>query len=137
MPPARDDDSVGAGAFVIRALIRRWVTSKGGRERPTSDSLRDSNHENSCFVEGEITLAELRALYPWGRFARIPAQLLRAEGFWIERRPGEAPPGCTNPAAHVVCGPPVAPHRRVYEEMARRIVTSQDVELLADIVNEN
>lgn len=130
MPPAHDDETIQTEAIVLRVLIDRWVTMKGGRERPTTDSMMDSNYENSCFVEGELPLAELQALFPGKRIARIPASLLRAEGFWLDRRPDEAPLGCTNPAAHLVCGPPNMPIRGAYEAMARRIVRSQQIEML-------
>jgi hypothetical protein len=43
MPPLNDDASIGAERVVLRVLLAKWVTTKGGRERPTSDSLRDSN----------------------------------------------------------------------------------------------
>jgi hypothetical protein len=130
MPPAKDDPSIGEDDNVLRVLWPNWVTAKGGRERPTSDSLQDSNFENSCFVEDEISLEELRSLFDGKKIARIPVRLLRAEGYWLERRPGEAPANCTNPASHLVCGPPDAPVRGVYEGKARRIVKSLDVVIL-------
>lgn len=130
MPPAADDPNIGTDTFVLRVLHSKWVTSKGGRERPTTDSLLDSNFENSCFVEKEISLEELRLLFDGKRVARIPVRLLRAEGFWLERRPDEAPEGCTCPAAHLVCGPPNSPIRGEYESKARRIVKSPEVEIL-------
>jgi hypothetical protein len=130
MPPAVDDPSITAESVVLRVLHHKWVTSKGGRERPTSDSLLDSNYENSCFLEGEISLDELKRLFSGRKIARIPVGLLRAEGFWLERRPDEAPEGCTNPAAHLVCGPPDTPVRGIYEAKARRIVKALGVEVL-------
>lgn len=133
MPPARDDETISNEANVLRALIGRWITMKGGRQRPTTDSMMDSNFENSCFVEGEISLEEMYALFPGRRIARFPAALLRTEGFWLERRPDEAPSECTQPSAHLVCGPPHMPNRGTYEAIARRIVKSYDVEVLPEV----
>jgi hypothetical protein len=130
MPPASDDASISGDSVVLRVLHPKWVTTKGGRERPTSDSLLDSNYENSCFLEGEISLAELQVLFIGRKIARIPVSLLRAEGFWLERRPGEAPDGCTRPSSHLVCGPPDAPVRGIYEAKARRIVRALGIEIL-------
>jgi hypothetical protein len=92
----------------------------------------DSNYENSCFIEGEISLEELKALpmFDGRKIARIPVRLLRAEGFWLERRPEEAPQNCSNPIAHLVCGPPDAPMRGIYEAKARRIVKSVEIEII-------
>lgn len=130
MPPKRDDELIGSEGHVLRVLLSRWITMKGGRERPTSDSLKDTNCENSCFVEGEISLEELRSLFGGRRMARIPVRLLRQHGFWLERRPEEAPEGCTCPNSHVVCGPPTPPPRKDYESMSRQIVTSTDIEII-------
>lgn len=130
MPPAADDPNIAPATYVLRVLHGKWVTTKGGRERPTSDSLLDSNFENSCFLEEEISLDELKRLFDGKKIARIPVRLLRAEGYWLERRPQEAPKGCTSPASHLVCGPPDDPIRGVYEAKARRIVKSPEVEIL-------
>lgn len=130
MPPVIDDPTIGTEGAVLRVLHGKWITTKGGRERPTSDSLLDSNFENSCYVEGEISVDELRLIFDGKRIARIPVKLLRDEGFWLERRPEEAPSGCTCPMAHVVCGPPDSFIRGVYEAKARRIVKSPEIELL-------
>lgn len=130
MPPANDDQSVGDDSAVYRALLPKWVTDKGGRERPTTDSLMDSNFENSVFAEDEITLDELRSIFPGLKIARIPVRILRAEGFWLERRSEEAPEKCSNPASHFVCGPPTALARGAYEAKARRIVKSEGIEIL-------
>lgn len=130
MPPSRDDPGLADDAYVLRALHPKWVTTKGGRERPTSDSFLDSNFENSCFVEAEISKDEVRLLTGQARIARVPIRVLRAAGFWLERRSNEAPPGCTNPDAHLVCGPPQEIERGPYERAARSIAKSPDVETL-------
>jgi hypothetical protein len=130
MPPAIDDPTIGPERFVLRVLLDRWTTTKGGRLRPTSDSFLDSNHENSCFVENEISVDELRRLLGQRQIARIPVSVIRAAGFWLERRPDEAPEGCSNPASHLVCGPPVAPIRKDYERMAKSIVKAPEIEIL-------
>jgi hypothetical protein len=130
MAPVNDDQTIGSECAVLRVLLDRWITTKAGRTRPSSDSLLDSNFENSCFVEGEMSLAELRLLFPGRKIARIPVRVLRGEGYCLERRPEEAPEKCSNPSSHVVCGPPDSPIRGVYEAKARRIVKSTDVTIL-------
>src|SRR5581483_1614231 len=40
----------------------RYLTRENDRERPTSDCLKESNYENSCFVEGELSPDEV---YAW------------------------------------------------------------------------
>lgn len=130
MAPRLDEPGIADEVYVLRALHDRWVTTNGGRERPSSDSFTDSNHENSVFVEGEISVDELRQLTGLTRVARVPVRLLRAAGYLIERRPDEAPSGCTHPDAHVVCGPPEAMGKKQYERAARRIATSLEIEIL-------
>jgi hypothetical protein len=130
MAPRLDEPGITDEAYVLRALLDKWVTTTDGRERPRSDSLTDSNHENSLFVEGEISVDELRQLTGLTRVARVPVRLLRAAGYLIERRPDEAPDGCTRPESHVVCGPPEAMGKKQYERAARSIVTSLEIEML-------
>jgi len=130
MPPNADDGEIGNDSYLLRVLHSSWTTLKGGRERPTSDSLLDSNFENSCFVEGEIAMDELRLLFPDKKIARIPVHLIRAHGFIIERRPLEAPNECTVPESHVVIGPQDQIQRGEYERMARTIVKSATVSVI-------
>jgi hypothetical protein len=130
MPPRHDDPGLANDGYVLRVLLDRWVTTKGGRERPTSDSFLDSNFENSCFVEGEISQNELRLLLGDRRIARVPVRVIREAGYWLERRADEAPPGCSHPDSHLVCGPPQDIARGPYEKAARSIVKSPDVEVL-------
>src|SRR6266576_2895458 len=106
MPPSRDDPEISDETALLRVLLPKWSVVKAGRERPTSDSLLDSNFENSCFVEGEITIEEVQELFPNLKVARLRTGLVRREGFVVERRPTEAPPRCSNPQSHVVIGPP-------------------------------
>jgi|ERR1035438_4398588 hypothetical protein len=130
MPPSLDDPNIRGDQALLRVLLTKWVTMKGGHLRPTSDSILDSNFENSCYVEGEISVEELRLLFPGLRIARIPVAVLRREGFAIERRPDEAPEGCTAPEAHVVVGPILAVDRGLYERSARAIVRDPAIEVL-------
>jgi len=130
MPPSRDDLEIPNDASLLRVLLPKWSTIKGGRERPTSNSLLDSNFENSCFVEGEITIEELQLLFPNLKVARLRVALIRQQGFAIERRPNEAPLDCTNPNAHVVVGPTAPIERGQYERAARNIVKHASVEVL-------
>jgi len=130
MPPSRDDLEISDNTVLMRVLLPKWLTSKGGRERPTSDSLLDSNFENSCFIEGEVALEEIQRLFPNLKIARLRAGLFRREGFAIERRPDEAPPLCSRPNSHVVVGPQVAIERGPYENAARKIVKDLSVEIV-------
>lgn len=129
MPPSLDDTSVRDDQALLRVLLPKWFTTKGGRPRPTSDSLTDSNFENSCYVEGEMSLEELRTLFPGLRIARIPVALLRQEHFAIERRSDEAPEGCSAPDSHVVVGPIRDFDRGRYERSARAIVRDPSVQV--------
>src|SRR6267378_4879493 len=128
MPPARDDISVRDEQFLLRVLRTDWIQIKEGHEQPTSESFTDSNQENSCFIEGEITLAEISRLFPdCGRVARIPVALIRAVGYIIEIRPepGDAPAGISNPRAHVVVGPSQMLGRKEYQRRSRTIVRDE------------
>lgn len=111
-------------------LPPKWVTVKGGRERPSSDSLLDSNFENSCFIDGEIGIDELQSLFPGCKIARIEAAIVRREGYSIERRPTESPEECSNPNSHVVVGPAVPIDRGLYERAARHIVKDPSIQLI-------
>jgi hypothetical protein len=130
MSPLTDDPTIGSEGAVLRVLHERWTITRDGRTRPTSDSMLDSNRENSCFLESEISLEELRTLFGGRKIARIPVAVVRANGYSLERRPGEAPEGCSSPASHVVCGPPETDSRKDYERKAKAIVTSSDVSIL-------
>lgn len=129
MPPGADDPSIPDEANLLRVLHPRWITFKGGRERPTTDSFKDSNFENSCFVEAEITIEELQRLFPEMNIARVPARVVRATGFAIERRPTEAPENCSNPRSHVVVGPTEEILRTAYEAI-KNIVLSPAIEIV-------
>ncbi len=130
MPTSRDDLSVGPDKNLLRVLWPKWSTTKGGRERPTSDSLLDSNFENSCFVEGEISVEDVQRLFPGLKVARIPVWLAREQEFAVERRPEEAPEQCPVRDSHVVVGPLAAIDRGEYEKRARAIVKSAAVEII-------
>jgi hypothetical protein len=137
MPPSRDDLGIPDDALLLRVLLAKWITTKGGRQRPTSDSLLDSNFENSCFVEGEISVVDVQLLFPILSIARLRAGLIRHEGFAIERRPDEAPSHCSNPRAHVVIGPVTPLDRGRYERAARTIVKDPSVMILHPPTTEN
>jgi hypothetical protein len=77
MPPSRDDPGISDEASLLRVLLPRWSVVKSGRERPTTDSLMDSNFENSCFVEAELGVEELQQLFPTLKIARLRAGLAR------------------------------------------------------------
>jgi hypothetical protein len=131
MPPLLDDERIAGDAFLLRALLPKWSIVKAGRERPTSDSLLDSNFENSCFVEGELSVAQVQLMFPGLKLARLPVSVVRREGFALERRPEEAPPGCPAPEAHLVIGPLRELERGDYEGRARRIVKDPSVQVIA------
>ena len=108
------------------------ITTKGDRTRPSSESLSDSNRENSCFLLGIPTVADLSTLFPEApAFARIPSQVLRQNGFGIERRPNECPAAYIgNPDDHVVVGPVEDVSKREYIRRAERIVRDPAVEIV-------
>src|SRR5438309_4463567 len=131
MPPHVNDEEIENTSFLLRALLKTWLVTDSGRERPTTAAFTDSNYENSCFVEHEISIQEIHQFLAAqsdqfrgeASFARIPVDVIRGSGFIIERRPGEAE-GCANPNAHVVVGPREALGRKQYQNSARRIVTN-------------
>jgi hypothetical protein len=90
----------------------------------------DSNQENSCFVENEITLQELNRIFPGRKIARIPVPLVRQFGYAIERRPEEAPDDCANRNSHVVVGPIREIGKNEYERSAKGIVISEQITIL-------
>jgi len=149
MPPHVDDAGITNESYVLRALPN-WVTIDNGRERPKSEALTDSNYENSCFLEGAISIGDIVAfLLDHARreedhrlieqiesglaFARIPVSVIRENGFIVERRPDEAPE-CANPAAHVIVGPPEEIRRKVYERAAKAIVKHPQTAIIRHIV---
>lgn len=127
--PIRNDAAIPDGAILWRVLIEKWVTTKQGRTRPTSDSFLDSTRENSCFISGGCTLEERRRLFPEAhRFAQFPASILRENGFGLERRPLECPPDYPgDPADHLVVGPTEEITWNEYVRRAKRIVTHPDM----------
>src|ERR1700722_2562466 len=126
--PIQDDPTIPAEAILWRALIERWVLVSPEKSRPTSDSLLDSNGENSCFVSGGCTLEERRRLFPEAhRFVQLPVRVLRENGYGVERRPEECPsdyPG--NSTDHVVVGPTDEISLKEYVRRAKRIVKNPD-----------
>lgn len=130
MPPRSDAIDIGSEQYLLRVLKPQWIVLENGRHRPTSDALTDSNYENSCFVEGEITLEELRGLFPGNKFAKIPVLVIREAGFFIQRVPEEAPAGCSNPHSHVHIGPPEVVRRLEYQRQAKKIVKHPNVSII-------
>ena|ERR1700731_5139749 len=130
MPPRKDDVDVTSKQFLLRVLKPKWTTTKDGKERPTKDSLTDTNYENSCFIEGEISLEEIGRLFPGLKVAKFPVSAMREAGFVVERAPEEAPLGCSNPRSHVHVGPTASIRRLAYEKAAKSIVTSEEVDIL-------
>ena len=81
-------------------------------------------------MDGEIGTDELSVLFPVCKIAKIPAAILRREGYAIGRRPAEAPENCSNPEAHVVTGPIVPLDRGRHERAARHIVKHPAIHVL-------
>ncbi len=130
MPPHTDALDIRGEQYLLRVLRPKWTIFISGRERPTKESLTDTNYENSCFVEGEISREEIAGLFPGLRLARLPVHVVREAGFILERRPEEAPEGCSVPSSHVVTGPSTEIRRLEYEKQAKRIVTNEGVTIL-------
>lgn len=134
MPPRADDvASVRNECRLVRVLVREsWLQAdkETGNMRPTSDSLLDSNFEASFLVQGEVSIDEIQLLFPGKRLAIITAAALRDAGFWIERRPDEAPDGLSRPEAHVVVGPPREIPRNQYTRACRQVVKNPAIEVI-------
>lgn len=138
MPPRADDlDSIQNERRLIRVLIREdWLHKDEvtGISRPTSNFLLDSNFEASFFIEGEVSVEEVQGLFPGKRLAIIGATTLRDAGFWIERRPDEAPKGMSHPEAHVVVGPQSEIPRNQYTRACRQVVKSPTIEIIEAVL---
>lgn len=134
MPPNADDKAtIPNESNLIRVAIRdSWiqVDKNTGLLRPTSDSLLESNFEASFFVEGEVTVEEIQHLFPQKRLYLVTASILREVGFWLERRPDEAPEGLSRPEAHIVAGPPTEIQRNVYTRSCRNVVKNPAIRIV-------
>jgi len=134
MPPRADDvDGIHDDCRLIRVLVKAsWLQldKNSGNLRPTSDSIQDGNSEASFFIEGEVHIEEIQGLFPGRRLVIIPAAILREAGFWIERRPDEAPDNLSCGEAHVVVGPPREIPRNVYIRACRLVVKNPAVVII-------
>jgi len=134
MPPKEDDrPSIPDDRRLVRVAIREsWiqVDKNTGQLRPTSDSLLESNFEASCFIQGEVPIEEIQRLFPQKRLYIVTAGVLREAGFFIERRPDEAPDGLSRPEAHVVVGPPTEIARNNYTRSCRAVVKNPAIEII-------
>jgi hypothetical protein len=76
-------------------------------------------------------LPELQRIFPGLEIARIPASVLRAVDFAIERRPDECPPDFrSDRACHVVAGPSAEIARPDLERRAQSIAKHPDVTII-------
>jgi hypothetical protein len=131
MPPLQDDLSIGVGQSLLRVLRDDWTTVRDGRERPGSLAFIDSNQETSCFLDTHANLRELQRLFPGEKICRFPAAVIRAAGFFIERRPGEVPEDFLgDPSDHVVVGPPEAVGKKDLIRMGKAIATNPLIEII-------
>jgi len=134
MPPI-DDQTIPADAVLFRVLRKdpNWTTNKGGRLRPTSLAFFSSEQEISYFLDAPGMLAELQRIFPEHKIARVPAAVIRAAGFVIERRPD--PADCPrdfhcDPACHVVAGLSAEVTRIVFQRRARSIANHADIVII-------
>src|SRR5947209_4263770 len=105
MPPSIDDPTISDDDELMRGLLPRWITLKGGRERPTTDAFLDSNYENSCFLSLRDNPEFVQQVLAPLRRAIVTARLIRSVGWIVERRPDECPAEYRgNKADHVVIG---------------------------------
>jgi hypothetical protein len=134
MAPAADDPTIPSTARLMRVLWGKWscIDKKTGMVRPTSDSMTDSNLENSTYIDalGESNVPEMQRLNPGLRIGIFTAELLRRNGYSLERRPAEADLRVGNPNSHVVTGPRDVGVGRVYERRAKAIVTDPSVQVI-------
>jgi SAM-dependent methyltransferase len=121
-----DDGQIALDAIVWRALISRWVTTTGGRCRPTSDCFDSELHrrETSGFLSSVDMVDHLREVIPQAyAFAGFPVHVLRSNGFGVERRPKECPSGYQgNASDHVVFGPIRDIGKKEYVRRSKSIV---------------
>jgi hypothetical protein len=129
--PLTDDPTVAAGSILLRVLRAGWTTTKGGRCRPASLAFFSTGQEISYFVEGPGVVNELWRIFPGHKIARIPAFVIRASGFVIERRPAECPAElqCDH-ASHVVAGPAAEITRNEFQRRAGLIAKHNDVSII-------
>jgi hypothetical protein len=130
--PLVDDGTIPADAVLLRILVDpKWITKKDGPRRPGSVAFYEATGEVSYFVEVPGMLTELARLFPGMEVARVPAAVVRAVGFVIERRPGECPDNFQcDPACHVVAGPPVQMTRNEFQGKARTIAKDPNVTIV-------
>jgi hypothetical protein len=130
--PLQDDQSISGNAVLFRVLQDpNWTTYKGGRRRPSSLAFYEAHGEVSYFVDTPGMLSELHRIFPGREIARVPASVVRQQGFAIERRPNECPDDfqCDR-TCHVVAGPTSEIQRLEFQRRARTIATHQDVTII-------
>ena len=129
----RDDSGIPIDAVAWRALIRRWVTTTPEGHRQTSDCFDSELHrrETSCFLVTDDMLGGVSELIPDAyAFAGFPVQVLRSNGFGVERRPEECPSNYAgNRADHVVVGPIEDISKKEYVRRTKSIVRNPQVRL--------
>lgn len=130
-----DDQTVPPDAVLFRVLRQdpNWTTNKGGRIRPASLAFFSTEQEISYFLDSPGMLAELRRIFPGHQIARVPALVIRAAGFAIERRPD--PDDCPvdfrcDRACHVVAGPPTEITRKEFQRAASAIAKNAEVTII-------
>jgi len=126
-----DDSTILNNDVLLRILLEDWIKKTETGSRPNALALFDSNFENSCFISNAQSLSELQRLFPGLPVAGIPVEVIRTNGFVIERRPDECPvdyAGDRND--HVVVGPPEPCGRKEYQRMCRAIVKDPRVFML-------
>ncbi len=130
--PLIDDATIPADSALFRVLAHSgWTTTKGGTRRPSSIAFYEARGEVSYFVDVPGMLAELSRIFPGSEIARVPARVVRAVGFAIERRPTECPEDfrCDR-ACHVVAGPPAELTRLEFQGKARNIAKDPGVTIV-------
>jgi hypothetical protein len=126
-----DDPGIPDGTIVLRVLLEGWISETNNRIRPNSLALLDSNYENSCFISNDVSLSELQRLFPGQPVVGIPVEVMRRNGFSVERRPNECPEDYRgNRDDHVVVGPPESCGRKEYHRKSQAIVKDPSVIML-------
>jgi hypothetical protein len=132
--PIEDDPTIPDEAIVLRVLHPNWITTKGGRTRPTSHALLElgGTGECSCFIASGTILSKLAAKFPGLSVARIPAAVLRENNFAVRRQPEDCPADLVDDhGIHVVVGPPDGCNNHQTEKRARAIVRDARVTIQA------
>src|SRR5215813_4557282 len=130
--PIVNDGTISDETALLRIMLPGWTCKKGGNTRPQSLAFIDGQSgEPSFFIEQPGVVEAIRKQYPGCVIARTTAEVVRAAGYAIERRPVESPNFIDNSELHVIIGP-AAPltSKKELTRMARKISENESTTIL-------